>query len=62
MATPVPNDRLRLAREATASRKYPGTSMGRTELAALVAQWIEKHDDKGRPHPFDAVHLGKEII
>ncbi|MEV6876011.1 XRE family transcriptional regulator [Amycolatopsis sp. NPDC051128] len=55
----VPNDRLRLAREAMSSRRYPGTPMGRTELAALVAQWIERHDEKGRSHPFDAVHLGK---
>ncbi|MFC9251223.1 XRE family transcriptional regulator [Amycolatopsis thailandensis] len=59
MATPVPNDQLRFARETMPSRRHPGTEMGRTELAALVAQWIEKHDDKGRPHPFDAVHLGK---
>ncbi|MEV6912902.1 XRE family transcriptional regulator [Amycolatopsis sp. NPDC051071] len=59
MATPVPNNQLRLARETMPSRRHPGTEMGRTEFAALVAQWIEKHDDKGRPHPFDPVHLGK---
>lgn len=55
----VSNDRLRFAREAMPSRKQPGTTMGRTELAVAVAKWIERNDPKGRPHPFDAVHLGK---
>ncbi|MFD9893702.1 hypothetical protein ACFWY9_30520 [Amycolatopsis sp. NPDC059027] len=55
----VPNARLVSAREATPSRLYPGMSMGRTELASLVVKWIGEHEEKQRPHPFDAVHLGK---
>lgn len=41
------------------SRRYPGTTMGRDELAAEVVTWIAAHEPLRGPHPFDANHLGK---
>jgi tetratricopeptide (TPR) repeat protein len=55
----VPNDRLTRAREAMSSRLYPGTPMGRDELAGLVREWVTRNDPKGRLSPFDGNHLGK---
>lgn len=53
------NERLRLAREATPSRAHPGASMGRDELASLVAGKVQQSDPKGRMSAFDSGHLGK---
>lgn len=55
---PTPNDRLRAAREALPSRRYPGSHASRDEVAQLVAVWIAQHDH-GRESAFDANHLGK---
>ncbi|MEJ2578133.1 MAG: hypothetical protein P8Z68_03440 [Kineosporiaceae bacterium] len=55
----TPNSRLRAAREATPSRRYPGTTMGRDELAAEVVAWVAAREPFRGPHPFDANHLGK---
>ncbi|SFB61178.1 hypothetical protein SAMN05216266_12752 [Amycolatopsis marina] len=52
------NDRLRAAREGTPSRRHPGP-IGRDELAALVSEFVTKHDERGRLSAFDANHLGK---
>lgn len=54
-----PNDQLRAAREAMPSRRYPGTAMGRDELAAEVVAWIAAREPQRGPNPFDANHLGK---
>ena len=55
----VPNARLRAAREAMSSRRYPGTPMSRDELAREVVAWLAAREPNRGPHPFDANHLGK---